>query len=95
MDLKTSALSIAISPLIAAGAVNCIVSGSLERPATHSADSPAPSVAAFELRAGSSGSCAIAATPSDGFEARAWSRQDSATPRPLNCLPPATMIIFR
>ena len=95
MDLKSVALSIAVSPLIAAGAVNCIVSGNLERPATHSADSSSASVTAFEVRAGSSGSCANAATPSDGFEARAWSSQDTATPRPLNCLPPAMMIIFR
>ena len=94
MDIKTVALSILIAPLIAVGAVNCIVSGDLERPATHSAVSPS-SAASFDVRGGGSGSAVHVATPTDEFEARAWSRRDSAVPRTLNCLPPAMMIIFR
>ena len=94
MDIKTITLSMLITPLIAVGAVNCIVSGDLERPATHSAVSSS-SVSAFDVRGGSSGVAVHVVTPTDEFEARAWSRQDSVVPRTLNCLPPAMMIIFR
>ncbi len=94
VKIKTTMLLAFASTLWVLGASNCIVSGDLARPATHSAVSSS-SASAFDVRGGSSWGAVHVATPTDEFEARAWSQQDSAVPRTLNCLPPAMTIIFR
>ena len=94
VKIKTTMSLAFASTLWVSGASNCIVSGDLARPATHSVVS-ASSASAFDMRGGSSGSAVHVATPTDEFEARAWSQQDSAVPCTLNCLPPAMMIIIR
>ena len=95
MELKTSALSILLVPLLAAGASNCIVSGSINRTPTHSAEATAENAAAYDLRAGGSGTCVHVATPTDEFEARAWSHGYSTEVGRFNCLPPSLIISFR
>ena len=77
------------------GASNCIVSGDLTRPATHSADSSASPAVALDVRGGSSCAVANSTTAQDGFEARAWSCCHSTEVRTFNCLPPAMIISFR
>ena len=94
MELKTLALSVLLVPLLAAGASNCIVSGSVDRAPTHRVEATGENAAAFDLRAGGSGACVHVATPTDEFEARAWSQQDADMSK-LNCLPLAMMIILR
>ena len=94
VKIKSTALLAFASTLGVLGASNCIVSGDLTRPATHSADSPAAPAAMLDVRGGSSCAIANAATPQDGFEARAWSRQDAGIGK-FSCLPPAMMIILR
>ena len=77
------------------GASNCIVSGDLTRPATHSADSSASPAVALDVRGGSSCAIVNATSPQDGFEARAWSCGHSADVHTFNCLPLAMIISFR
>ena len=95
MELKTSALSVLLVPLLAAGASNCIVSGSINRTPTHSAEATAESVAMYDLRAGGSGTYVHVATPTDEFEARAWSHGYSTEVGRFNCLPPSLIISLR
>ena len=92
--IKTTTLLAFVSTLGVLGASNCIVSGDLTRPATHSADSSASPALALDVRGGSSCAIANVTTPQDGFEARAWSRQDAGIGK-FSCLPPAMMIILR
>ena len=95
MELKTSLLSVLLVPLLAAGASNCIVSGSIGRAPTHWAEAAAESVAMYDLRAGGSGTCVHVASPADEFEARAWSHGYSTEVGRFNCLQPALIISFR
>lgn len=94
MNVKTALLSILLSPLIAAAASNCIVSGSIDRLPVHSAESPSSPAIALDIRGGSSGAMARPTTSSDVFEARAWSCADSNASS-LDCQPCGTLLLFR
>ena len=94
VKIKSTPLLAFASTLGVLGASNCIVSGDLTRLATHSADSSVAPAVTLDVRGGSSCAIANAATPQDGFEARAWSRQDAGLGK-FSCLPPAMMIILR
>ena len=94
MNVKVSLLSIFLSPLVAVAASTCIVSGSIVRSPVHSVDSPASPAVALDVRGGSSGAMARSTTPSDVFEARAWSRAGSNA-SVLDCLPCGTVLLFR
>ena len=94
MNVKTTLLSILLSPLVAAAASNCIVSGSIVRSPVHSVESPASPAVTLDIRGGSSGAMAHTTTPSDVFEARAWSRADSNASS-LDCQPCGTLLLFR
>ena len=95
VKIRTTMLLAFASTLGVLGASNCIVSGDLARPATHSADSSVSTAVALDVRGGSSCSIVNATSPQDGFEARAWSCGHSTDVHTFNCLPLAMIISFR
>lgn len=94
MNVKGALLSILLSPLVAVAASNCIVSGSIVRLPVHSVDSPSSPAVALDVRGGSSGARDLTTTPSDVFEARAWSHAGSNA-LALDCLPCGSVFLFR
>ena len=92
MDRKKAMLAVSLLAMGVFASTDCIVSGTLQRPPTHQADSAG--TATIDVRGGGMDSAAGSPSAVDPFEARSWTAAEAETDT-LNCLPPIMLIILR
>ena len=92
MNRKKAMLAASLLTMGLFASTDCIVSGTLQRPPTHQADSTG--TATLDVRGGGMDSVASSPSAGDPFEARSWTVAEAETDV-LNCLPPIMLITLR